>query len=56
MGTRFHGNLEEELEAQEEQGIADRQRRAMLRADTTETASKMTTSREGEHQGGQGAG
>jgi hypothetical protein len=54
--TRFHGNLEEDIEAQEEQGIADRQRASMLRTDSTETASKMTTSREGEHQGGQGTG
>jgi hypothetical protein len=56
MGTRFHGSLEEDIEAQEEPG----QRRPatvvdVTEIDSTETASKVTTSQEGEHQGGQGA-
>jgi len=31
MGTRFHGDLEEEIEAQEEQGVAVRKRAATAR-------------------------
>jgi len=51
-GNTSSRSLEEEIEAQEEQGAAQRKRSAVLRADITEKASKVPLSREWEHQGG----
>jgi len=44
-GHGFVGSLEEEIEAQEGQGVGVRQRTTALRTDSTENASKMAASK-----------